>query len=120
MSDDRFVKDPDEPTEEELLAERERRRILDGHRVSNGPTFRDVRSSVTASEIEGFLEKYCREMGIPLGKRAERVKPGQASRPTESVRKGEAMAARASNDGEKSEPSAPSAEDWDKLTGERR
>lgn len=100
MSDDRFTRDPDDPTEEELLAERERRRVLAGQRSSR-PTFRDVRSSVSADEIEVYLVKYCREMGIPRGNGAERVRPGLNSEPSKS--------------GKKPEPHAPTAEDWAKL-----
>jgi hypothetical protein len=99
MSDDRWADPSEGPTPEELEAERARR-MLDGHRLRNRPTFRDVHSSVSADDIEAGIEKYCREMGIPRGKRPERVKPCEPA-PAEAAAKPSA--------------SMPTDEDWARL-----
>lgn len=65
MSDDRFVREPGD--DDEPYQQTARRPAT---------TFQDVKPrTVTAEEIDAFLEHFCKELGIKRDKKSPRGKP---------------------------------------------
>jgi hypothetical protein len=65
---------------------------------SSKPTFKNVKPAyVTADDIETFIVRFCKKMGIPLHSKLKE-KPAQQ---------------------EQESPNAPTAEDWDRVLPKR-